>query len=263
MHLEHRITQRLLSRLQSQGFIYHDLSRACLAHTEGSLPLVYLLGRICLYGDHATRLHEDIVGVCAEWTDPATRQVPLAPIDPKKLGEVEFMRRLDQALLAGDSHRVADVKREELLASASRDVGELQVHLKARASSLESTLRTELTAAGETEATKTLRLLEGLRKRIEDELGKRSRDEERARGRAEELRRKAGPTLFDTAGDGTPLEDERVRREKAYERKAMEKRLVEIDREISEEPGRIRRRYEVRTARLEPVGIVYLWPTMG
>ena len=60
-----------------------------------------------------------------------------------------------------------------------------------------------------------------------------------------------------------PVEDERVRREKAYEKKAMEERKLEIDREILEEPGRIRRRYEVRTVRLEPVGIVYLWPTMG
>ena len=56
MHLEHRISQRLLGRFQSQGFMYHDLSRACLAQTKGSLPLVYLLGRLCLYGHQATRL---------------------------------------------------------------------------------------------------------------------------------------------------------------------------------------------------------------
>ena len=41
MHLEHRISQRLLGRFLSQGFMYHDLSRACLAQTKGSLPLVY------------------------------------------------------------------------------------------------------------------------------------------------------------------------------------------------------------------------------
>ena len=76
MHLEHRITQRLLSPFQSQGFTDHDLSRACLAHTEGSLPLVYLLGRLCLYGEHATRLHEDIIGVCAEWTGPEIATAP-------------------------------------------------------------------------------------------------------------------------------------------------------------------------------------------
>src|SRR5205807_2290667 len=40
MHLEHRISQRLLGRFQSQGFVYHDLSRACLTQTAGSLPLV-------------------------------------------------------------------------------------------------------------------------------------------------------------------------------------------------------------------------------
>ena len=31
----------------------------------------------------------------------------------------------------------------------------------------------------------------------------------------------------------------------------------------SEEPDRIRRRFEVQTVRLEPVGIVYLWPDDG
>jgi len=263
IHLEHRITQRLLSRFQSQGFIYHDLSRACLAHTEGSLPLVYLLGRLCLYGDHATRLHEDIIGVCAEWTDPKTRKAVLRPIDPKKLSEDEFMRRLDEALLAGDTGRIADVKRQELLTSAARDVSELQTHLERKAKSLESTLRAELAAAGEKEATNTWELLEGLKQRIDQTLDQRDRDEQQGRARAEERRVKAGPTLFDTTGDRVGLEEERVRREKAYEKKAMEKRKLEIEREILEEPDRIRRRYEVRTVRLEPVGIVYLWPAMG
>ena len=37
----------------------------------------------------------------------------------------------------------------------------------------------------------------------------------------------------------------------------------DIEREILEEPDRIRGRYAVQTVRLEPVGIVYLWPDMG
>ena len=31
LHLEQRVAQRLLARFRSQGFVYHDLSRACLA----------------------------------------------------------------------------------------------------------------------------------------------------------------------------------------------------------------------------------------
>ncbi len=43
----------------------------------------------------------------------------------------------------------------------------------------------------------------------------------------------------------------------------MLKRKSEIEREVHEEPDRIRGRYAVHTVRLEPVGIVYLWPEMG
>ena len=50
LHLEQRVAQRLLARFRSQGFIHHDLSRACLAQTKESTPRVVLLGRLSLYG---------------------------------------------------------------------------------------------------------------------------------------------------------------------------------------------------------------------
>ena len=168
MHLEHRISQRLLGRFQSQGFMYQDLSRACLAQTKGSLPLVYLLGRLCLYGHQATRLHEDVIAVCAEWARPEARQGGLRPIDPKRLREEEFMRRLDDALLAGDTSRITEIKRQELLATADRDIRELQVHLKKKADDLELTIRKDLARAGETEAENTRKLLEAQDKRIDE-----------------------------------------------------------------------------------------------
>ena len=43
LHLEQRVAQRLLARFRSQGFIYHDLSRACLAQVGDSIPRVILL----------------------------------------------------------------------------------------------------------------------------------------------------------------------------------------------------------------------------
>jgi hypothetical protein len=38
---------------------------------------------------------------------------------------------------------------------------------------------------------------------------------------------------------------------------------VAIERELDTEPARIVRSYEVKAARFEPVGLVYLWPITG
>src|SRR4029079_17151170 len=43
LHLEPRVAQPLLARFRSQGFIHHDLSRACLAQASDSIPRVILL----------------------------------------------------------------------------------------------------------------------------------------------------------------------------------------------------------------------------
>lgn len=41
---------------------------------------------------------------------------------------------------------------------------------------------------------------------------------------------------------------------------AWRTRLAQFDRELEQEPQRIRDFYEVRARRIEPVGLVYLWP---
>ena len=173
------------------------------------------------------------------------------------------MRRLDDALLSGDTSRITDIKRQELLASADQDIRELQVHLEKKANDLETMIRKELARAGEKEAENTRKLLEDQDKRIDKTLADREREEAAAKTKAEEREAKAGPTLFDVAEEAKPLYDERARRERASEKRAMEKRKKDIEREILEEPDRIRGRYAVQTVRLEPVGIVYLWPEMG
>ena len=38
LHLEHRVVQRLLGRFIAQGFVHHDLSRACLAQLPTRSP---------------------------------------------------------------------------------------------------------------------------------------------------------------------------------------------------------------------------------
>ena len=46
-------------------------------------------------------------------------------------------------------------------------------------------------------------------------------------------------------------------------RRHWEKRLAAIDRELEAEPARIRAVYEVKAQRVEPIGLVYLWPVTG
>ena len=41
------------------------------------------------------------------------------------------------------------------------------------------------------------------------------------------------------------------------------KRLENIDTELNTEPERIRDLYQVKARRIEPVGLVYLWPVTG
>ena len=53
------------------------------------------------------------------------------------------------------------------------------------------------------------------------------------------------------------------RREREADRRHWETRLARLERELREEPERIRNSYEVRAHRLEPVGLVYLWPVSG
>src|SRR4051812_39375567 len=79
LHLEQRVVQRLLSRFSAQGFVYHDLSRACFTQASDGVSRVILLGRLCLYGPSAARLHEELIPITARWIDPKSRKEKLAP----------------------------------------------------------------------------------------------------------------------------------------------------------------------------------------
>jgi hypothetical protein len=50
------------------------------------------------------------------------------------------------------------------------------------------------------------------------------------------------------------------RRQLEDNRKYWEQRLKTIDGDLTNEPGRIRRSFELRTHRVEPAGAIYLWP---
>ena len=47
------------------------------------------------------------------------------------------------------------------------------------------------------------------------------------------------------------------------EMKAQDKRLGELESDLNLEPVRVREGYETHAQRVEPVGLVYLWPVTG
>jgi hypothetical protein len=125
LHLEQRVAQRLLSRFRSQGFIHHDLSRACLAQATDSIPRVILLGRLSLYGQGAERLHEQIVPITARWIEPSQRKASLTAFASEREAEAKTLDLLERSLGGHHIHAPGEVIQCRLLDSAPRDIEEL------------------------------------------------------------------------------------------------------------------------------------------
>jgi hypothetical protein len=238
LHLEHRLVKRLLGRFLAQGFVTHDLKRVCLVRTEDTVPRVLVLGRLSLYGQHAARLHDQVVTVAAEWEDPAARgRRKLRSLGVGETSEVH--RLLDEALATPRLREVPEAVRNLLLAGVAQDVAELRGALEKRAEAVEATARRELAERGEREAKEMRRILLDAQKRIQT--------------RAAEVDRDYAQLTMDFGeGDRRQLESDRGH---------WRKRLAELEKEVESEPARIRTSYDVKAQRVEPVGVVYLWPT--
>jgi len=234
LHLEQRVVQRLLGRFIAQGFVHHDLSRACLAQSHDAIPRVLLLGRLSLYGPGAARLHEEIIPITARWTEPTIRKAPLMPY--ARDAETRTLALLDQGLLAAGRRSIEPRVLEQLQASAARDIRELLPHLQTRGEEYAAEARRKLRQRGEEEAKAMRGILETQRKHIESTVA-----------RNLQLR-------FDYEDEMRQLE---------ANRRYWDRRLDTLHHEIRTEPDRIREIYEVRATRIEPVGLAYLWPVTG
>jgi predicted nucleic acid-binding Zn-ribbon protein len=58
-------------------------------------------------------------------------------------------------------------------------------------------------------------------------------------------------------------DNEDERRQLEANKRYWSQRLIALEDELQSEPDRIRALYEVKAARIEPVGLVYLWPVTG
>jgi superfamily II DNA or RNA helicase len=236
LHLEQRVVQRLLARFRSQGFIHHDLSRACLAQANDSIPRVILLGRLSLYGQGAERLHEELVPVAARWAEPSKRQGPL-----KAYARETELRTLDllEEALTGEKMTVPnETVQARLLDTAQQDIEELLPQLEPRAQELAAIAVARLAERGKREEQDFKQVLERQQSRVIEELEKREKD--------------FLQFVFDLPDDD--------RRQVEANMSAWRRRLEQFEKDLVEEPDRIRRFYEVRATRVEPVGLAYLWP---
>lgn len=238
LHLEHRVAQRLLGRFTAQGFIHHDLSRACLAQSRDAIPRVILLGRLCLYGPHAARLHEELLAVTARWLEPSQRKGPLTPY--AREAESRTLDLLEEALGARQAETVHATAQDRLRATLPQDLADLLPHLEERGAQLAQEAQRELQQRGEKEAAGMREILLDQQKRLRETATKYQTDAQLPLGFSEDEQRQLEAN-----------------------RRHWDKRLAALSGELEREPARIREVYAVRANRLEPVGLVYLWPVTG
>ena len=236
LHLSHRLVQRLLARFTSQGFVYDDLSRACLSTSEDMIPRVVLLGRLSVYGPRASRLHEEILTITARWTPPSEKGRPLTPFG--RDGEKRTLELLRRHLGLHSSIELPPSAVASLTASMSQDVAELHEHLRPRAEAALADAVTKLNTRGEAEARELTRVLQDQRRRVVAGLEKNRNWREQELG----------------------LNDEETRQREA-DIKHWGAWLTNVDGDLEREPGRIREFYTVKSHRIEPVGLVYLIPS--
>ena len=235
LHLSHRVVQRLLGRFLAQGFVYHDLSRACLAQADDNIARVVLLGRLAIYGAGAVRLHEELVTVTARWTPPTERKTPLSPY--ARDAEARTMGILQESLKTTTAACPIPANATKLLqASVAQDIRELLPHLEERGQAARADAEKQLVERGQAESLSLKTILEDQRRRV---LAKYN------------------------ATDANQLilgfSDEE-KRQLFADRRHWERWLANVEGDLVNEPKRIAEFYKTKSFRLEPVGLAYLWP---
>ncbi|WP_324765581.1 hypothetical protein SO078_29965 (plasmid) [Sinorhizobium meliloti] len=240
LHLEHRLVKRLISRFASQGF-RSSVGRVTAIVGPGAQPRVVLVGRLSLFGPGARRLHEEIIPITAAWRDTRRSETPLAPF--AETGEVATITQLDEALRVGRTPIPTVIERLEK--TVELDIRDLRPHLEARAQESERAALTDLVENGRREADAMAELLQ----------------RQIAKVRAA-MRDKKAPDQyeFDLATPEQRQQAEKEQRQFEADRRSWDDKLVRLQKDLDDEPQKVREGYEVKARQLEPLGIVYLWP---
>ncbi|KAB7786369.1 DISARM system SNF2-like helicase DrmD [Methylorubrum populi] len=240
LHLEHRLVRRLIARFDSQGF-RASVGRVTAMVTTDPRMRVVLIGRLSLFGPGARRLHEEIIPVTAQWRDTGRDAAPLTPY--AEIGEATTIAELDAALRKELSPGAGVLAR--LGASVEADIADLRPHLESRATAAEAAAVADLAENGEREAAALAGLL---RRQIEKV--------------REAMHGAEAPAQFelDLASEEGRQQRERELRQFEADRRSWDDKLLRLQADLEAEPRTVREGYEVRARRLEPIGLIYLWP---
>ncbi|MBS1972631.1 MAG: DEAD/DEAH box helicase family protein [Bdellovibrionales bacterium] len=243
LHLEHKLSQRLLGRLLTQGFAHDDLSRSCFASSEDAVPKVVLIGRIALYGDRATRLHEEIVSVSSEWIEAKVRKGKKLKVE----AEAASTKTKDSLFkaISKKKHSINKKVVETLQDGLNADIDDLKEPLLKKAHKHTEKAYADLEKRAQEES-------DNLKAIIERQI---------------EAVQKFQQKLSNKDYAGTPYLPTFEEQLEAKEKEQLEankrywaSRLQALKQELSDEPKKVKESYSVRATRFEPVGIVYLWP---
>jgi hypothetical protein len=236
LHLEHPFVHRILARFRSQGFSAHDLSRVTVlpTRTDDDVRAV-AIGRLSLFGPRATRLHDELVVVAAPWFE-SKKQGHLVPGSRKE--DDAALRDIERSLLS--LHKTTGKARgaleRTLLACAADDFAVLWKHVRDEADERARLAEGQLARRGREEALALRKLLQAQQARLTERLG------------AQQL-------------EMAFTEAEKAQREQwENDKRFMEKRRRDLDKELVSEPPAVEALYTVARRRLVPVGLVYLWP---
>lgn len=235
LHLSHPFVKRIFSRFLSQGYSAHDLNRVTIVRSSDSLIRVIAFGRLSLFGRGAARLHDQLVSVAARWVE--TSDEPLKPFAEE--ADRRALESLEQVLAESPTlEGISESARQKVLEAAPELFSQLWTHVEAEADARAQEALLDLERRGLEEADQLEEILMRQRDAIE-----------------KQLQLKAPQLAFDfeTLTQG---EQKQVQADKQY----MERRLLQIDREVREEPADLKSLYHVSLRRLQPVGLVVLWP---
>jgi hypothetical protein len=235
VHLSHPFVQRVLGRFLSQGFSAHDLSRITVVRTRhDALARIIVFGRLSLFGAGAARLHDQLVSVAARWIDGREGELkPFAEEADRKAIELLEQVLAESPSLEGVSASVQD----KLLTAAPQAFATLWKHVRDEADALAHEAERKLGQRGQEESDALRAILASQRASI-----------------IAEIERRAQLTFEDMKLD--KREQDQFRKEQVF----LGERLVAIQQEIEREPKQIQSLYRVALRRLEPVGLVFLWP---
>jgi len=237
LHLQHPFVRRILGRFLSQGFSAHDLSRVTLVRTRhDSLVRVIAFGRLSLFGPGAARLHDQLISVAARWIEGSDEELrPFAEEADRKAVQMLEQLLAESPTLQG----VSEAAQAKVLAAAPALFAQLWPHIRDEADARAKDAGDKLRARGREESDALRDILARQRMAI-----------------IEAIQQQAHFQMSLAFTEAEKAQRDQLEDDKRY----MSDRLVAIQREIETEPKQIEALYQVVLHRLEPVGLVVLWP---